>query len=101
MAKWWPAIVFGWPAIIGAIGLSIAGILRNKPLWLVAAAIITAPYSFYLAGSPTYGWVALLLSPMLIVGSILVKYRRAAIAWFCLVPFVGVTGWLARVVINQ
>lgn len=101
MAEWWPALVFGWPAIIAAIGLSIAGILRNKPFWLVAAAVVAAPFSLYLAGSPKYGWLALLLSPMLIAGSILVRYRRTTFAWYCLAPFVGVTGWLAIVVVNQ
>ena len=101
MSDWWPAVLLGWPAIIVAVGLAAAGIYRNKPLWLVAAAILAAPVSFYIAGSPRYGWLAALMSPMLIVASVLVRYRRAHVAWYCFAPFVGVVGWLAVLVASE
>ena len=101
MGDWWPAALFGWPAIMLAIGLSIAGVYRKIPWLLVVAAILTAPISFYVAGSPKYGWLALLMAPMLIVGAVLIKYRRPRIAWYCVAPFVAVTGWLAILVAGQ
>lgn len=101
MADWWPALVFGWPGIVVAIGLTAAGIIRRKWLWPLISAIIAAPFSFYLAGSPALGWLALLLAPMLVASGMLVKYGRAGAAWLCLVPFVGVCGWLAAAVITQ
>ncbi len=96
-----PAIAFGWPAIILAIGLAIAGILRRQWQWPIAAALIGIPFTVYLAGSPSIGWVAIFLSPMLAVAGIAVRYRRINAAWSCLIPFVAVSSWVALTVANQ
>lgn len=101
MAESWPAIAFGWPAIGLAIALTIAGILRKQWHWPIAAALIAIPFTFYLAGSPAFGWLAIFLSPMLAVAGIAIRYHRATIAWACLAPFLGVTGWIALVVAGQ
>ena len=59
MVNWWPALVFGWPAILLAVVLSVMGILRRKPVWLAVAATVVIPFSFYLAGSPRFRWIGL------------------------------------------
>lgn len=98
MTESWPAIAFGWPAIILAIGLAIAGILRRQWQWPIAAALIGIPFTVYLAGSPSLGWIAIGLSPMLAGAGIAVRYRRIKVAWLCLAPFVVVSSWVALVV---
>ena len=101
MVNWWPALVFGWPAILLAVVLSVMGILRRKPVWLAVAATVVIPFSFYLAGSPRFRWIGLAI-PLLLFGASIAVYRcRPALAWFLLVPFVGVVGWLAIVVLNE
>lgn len=101
MFEWWPAVVFGWPAIMVAVGLSVAGIVRKKPKWLVVAAIIVIPFSFYLAGSPKFRWVGLMFPLLLGIAAIAVKRDRIPVAWLLLAPFVGVSGWLAVIVMSQ
>lgn len=60
MFDWWPIVAFGWPAIIAALALMVVGIVRNKPIWLIVAAVAVIPFSSYLAGSPRFGWVGLM-----------------------------------------
>ena len=97
----WPAIVFGWPAILVSISLSITGIVRQRPKWLVVAACVALPFSLYLAGSPAFRWFGL-ATPFLLVGSsIATNYDKTRIAWSLLGPYVGGIGWLAIVVMSE
>ena len=101
MLEAWPAIVFGWPAILVSIALSAMGIVRRKPKWLVVAAFIALPFSLYLAGSPLFGWLGLTI-PLLLVGASIASYHeRPRVAWSLLAPFVGISGWLAILVISE
>lgn len=101
MLEIWPAIVFGWPAILLSITLSVMGIVRRRPKWLVVVAIIALPFSLYLAGSPLFGWLGLTIPLFLAGASISIRYRQTGVAWFLLAPFVGVSGWLAVAVMSQ
>ena len=101
IVNWCPAGVFGWPVIISALVLSVAGIVRKKPIWLYVAAVIVIPFTFYLFGSPRIGWAALMI-PLLLAGAgIAVRRGRFDLAWLLLAPFVGLIAWLAFVVINE
>jgi hypothetical protein len=97
----WPAIVFGWPAILVSISLSITGIVRQRPKWLVVAAFVALPFSLYLAGSPAFRWFGVAIPFLLVGASIAINYDKTRIAWTLLAPFVGVSGWLAIVVISE
>ena len=97
----WPAIVFGWPAIMVSIALSVTGIVRQKPKWLVIAAIVALPFSLYLAGSPVFRWLGLAIPFLLVGASIASYYDKSRVAWTLLAPFVGVSGWLAIVVMTE
>jgi hypothetical protein len=97
----WPAIVFGWPAILASIALSVMGIVRGRPKWLFAAAIIALPFSLYLAGSPAFRWFGLVFPFLLMGAGISIRRHHTKVAWFLLAPFVGVSGWLAILVMSQ
>ena len=101
MLEWWPMVVFGWPAIVLALSLSVAGIVRKRPIWLYVAAIIVIPFTFYLFGSPRIGLAALMI-PLLLAGAgIAVRRGRFDLAWLLLAPFVGLIAWLAFVVLSE
>jgi hypothetical protein len=101
MPQWWPMIVFGWPAVIVTLLLSVAGIARKKPSLLVIATIVVIPFSYYLMGSPRFGLVGLAIPLLLLGSSIAVHRRHLALAWMLLVPFVSVVGRLAFIVLSQ
>jgi hypothetical protein len=101
MLEMWPAILFGWPAILVALVLSVIGIVRRRARWLVVAAVIVLPFSLYLAGSPVFGWLGLSIPLLLPAASIAIYHHHTKVAWFLLAPFVGVSGWLAIAVMSQ
>ena len=96
----WP-ILLGWPAIIVVLALSVTGIIRKKPAWLMTAAIVVLPISLYLAATPRFRGIALVF-PLLVFGAgIAVRHSKYQLAWLYLVPFVAFFAWLASLVINQ
>ncbi len=100
-ANWWPAIVFGWPVVLLAIVLSVLGIIKRIPLLLVVSAVILAPFSLYLGGSPRVGWLGFMIPVLLLGASVAVRYRRGEMAWLLLVPVVAVLGWVAGIVMGE
>ncbi len=101
MLEAWPAIVFGWPAILASITLSTIGIVRKRPNWLVVAVIVALPFSLYLAGSPAFRWFGVAIPFLLVGAGIASYYDKTRVAWTLLAPFVGVSGWLAIVVMTE
>ncbi len=96
-----PVILFGWPAILVALALSVMGVVRRRSKWLVVAAIVIIPLSLYLAGTPRFSWIALVFPLLLIGASIAVRRSHLWLAWTLFVPFVGFFGWLAVIVLSE
>ncbi|MBC7876785.1 MAG: hypothetical protein H7Y59_06390 [Anaerolineales bacterium] len=87
------ASFFGWPAIIVTIILAIIGLIRNDHRFLVAAAILALPFSWFLSGFPIIRSPVFLL-PLLLFGSAYLLYRGHEMwAWIMVVPFL-MTIWL-------
>ena len=99
--NWWPAVVFGWPVVLLAIVLSVLGIIKRLPLLLVVSAVLVAPFSLYLGGSPRIGWLGFMIPVLLIGASVAIRYRRMEIAWSLLVPIVAVLAWVASIVMGE
>lgn len=92
-------IIFGWPAIITSVLLSIVGVASKKPAFLVAAGVIGIPFAAYLtAGSRVPG----LLLPLLQLGSAYaVKRHMTRIAWLLIAPMIIMASVLAYFVLTQ
>ena len=102
MPEWWPAVVFGWPAVIVSVTLAAVGIVYRKSVLLLVSAVLAAPFSFYLSGAESWVAMAGAAIPLtLVAAAYAVKRRRPWIAWCLLAPFVGVAIWLAVIVISQ
>lgn len=92
-------IIFGWPAIIASILLSITGVARKRAGLLVTAGVIGIPFAAYLtAGSHLPG----LLLPLCQLGSAYaIKQQRIWLAGLLVAPMIIVTVILAYFVLTQ
>jgi hypothetical protein len=102
MPEWWPAIVFGWPAVGVSLVLATAGIVLKKPFLLVVSAVLVAPFSLYLSGAQN--WMAFTgpaILMTLLAGAYTVKRGLLWVAWCLLSLFASVALGLAVVVLQQ
>lgn len=94
-------LIVGWPGILTALGLSLAGLASNRPTLLLIATLVALPYAWYLNAFPLFDGVGLFL-PLFHLGAALAIARgRRWLAGLCLLPFICITGWLAFVVLTQ
>lgn len=94
-------ILFGWPAIITSLLLSLAGLLRDKPWLLVAGGVLIIPFAWYLSGYPMIGTPAILLPLCQFGAGWMVRRDKKARAWLLLAPLAIIAGILAIVVLTQ
>jgi hypothetical protein len=94
-------ILVGWPAITVTLILAVIGLLRNNYLFLLGAAILAFPFSWYLSGFPSVSSPAFLL-PLLLFGSSYLMFRgREMLAWLIAIPYFLVILLLFYVVVAQ
>jgi hypothetical protein len=94
-------ILVGWPAITVTLILAVIGLLRNNYLFLLGAAILAFPFSWYLSGFPSISSPAFLL-PLLLFGSSYLMFRgREMLAWLIAIPYFLVILLLFYVVVAQ
>lgn len=92
-------IVFGWPAIITSILLSIAGVSLKKPGLLIAAGIVCIPFTYYVSNGFR---TPLILLPVCELGAAYALMRRFnRIAWLLIAPLLIVAVFLAYTVLRQ
>ena len=92
------ASFFGWPAILVTIILALVGLIRSNHRFLVAAAVLALPFSWFLSGFPLIRSPAFLL-PLLLFGSGYFMFReREMLAWLLAVPYF-LSIWLLYIVV--
>ena len=91
-------IVFGWPAIMTSILLSIAGAWLRKPALLAAAGIICIPFSYYLSG---FRIPAILLPFFQFSAAYAIRYQKPLLAWLLIAPLIVIAAILAYTVLTQ
>lgn len=81
------SLFIGWPGILTTVVLALLGLFRADYRYLIAAAILAFPYSWFLSGFPIIRSPAFLL-PLFIFGSAFAVYRdHEMIAWLIAIPF--------------
>lgn len=94
-------LLIGWPGIISSLAISIAGVIRSKPVWLIIGAVLAIPFSWYLSGWPLFRHIGLLL-PLFQLGASVAIHRHVTwLAWLLLLPFAGIAVWLGITVLMQ
>jgi hypothetical protein len=81
------SLLAGWPAILTTIILALYGLLRNNYRYLLGAAILAVPFSWFLSGFPVIR-SPVFLTPALLFGSAwAMRYEREMLAWVLAIPF--------------
>ena len=98
----WPAIVFGWPAVIAASAAFVLAFVAWPRVGFVAAAL-AAPFCFWISLYPTP--IGRFGGPIALVGNVLAAYLlhrgRRDVAFACLAPFVIVSAIFGLLVMAQ
>jgi hypothetical protein len=81
------SLLAGWPAIVTTVILAAYGLVKNNYWYLVGAAILAVPFSWFLSGFPVVR-SPIFLTPVLIFGSAwAMRYGREMMAWLLAIPF--------------
>ena len=81
------SLLVGWPAIVTTVILAAYGLVKNNYRFLVGAAILAVPFSWFLSGFPVVR-SPIFLTPVLIFGSAwAMRYGREMVAWLLAIPF--------------
>jgi hypothetical protein len=91
-------IIFGWPAIITSILLSIAGVWLKKPALLVTAGIVCIPFTYYLSD---YRTPAVVLPLFQFGSAYAITRQKNLLAWLLILPILVIAVVLAYVVLTQ
>ena len=92
-------IIFGWPAIIMAILLSIAGLISKKPVFLIVAGIVCTPFTYYISNGFQNPFV--LLPLMLFASAFTISRQKKGVAWLLVSPLFLSAIILAYAVLTQ
>src|SRR5512134_4195049 len=81
------SLLVGWPAILITVILAVYGLVRNNYRFLLGAAILAVPFSWYLSGFPLVR-SPIFLTPVLLFGAAwAMRYGREMLAWILAIPF--------------
>lgn len=94
-------VLFGWPFILLAIVAMVAGIVWNKAAWVLVGALLSIPFSFYLAATPRFRLVGILLPLFNLAAAYALRRDRRWLAGLLILPFIAVAIWIGWTVINQ
>lgn len=81
------SLLAGWPAIVTTVILALLGLIKNNYRFLLGAAILSVPFSWYLSGFPLVR-SPVFLTPVLIFGAAwAMRYGREMLAWILGIVF--------------
>ena len=74
-------ILVGWPAIIATVILALIGLIKSDYRFLVGAAILAFPFSWYLSGFPLIRSFTFLLPLLPFVAGYAIRRTQGVVAW--------------------
>lgn len=90
MLNFLSTLFLGWPAILVTLILATIGLLKRDSRYLVAAAILSFPFSLSISGFPSLSFPAFCNSflPLLLFGSgFFMSRSREMTAWLLAIPY--------------
>jgi hypothetical protein len=81
------SLLAGWPAILTTVILALFGLLRSNYRFLLGAAILAVPFSWYLSGFPLVRSPVVLLPALIFGAAWAMRYGREMLAWVLGITF--------------
>ena len=79
-------MVFGLPAVMLSLVLSVIGVWKDKFWLVILGAVLIIPFAYYLNGSPGLRGFAILLPLFQMVSGAAVREKSKVWAWILLIP---------------
>jgi hypothetical protein len=92
-------MIFGFPAVILSLLVSIIGVFKEKVWLLILGAVLFAPFSYYLSGAPGLAGLPILLPGFHVGSAIAVREKSKGWAWLLLVPPLLAALWVLGAVL--
>jgi hypothetical protein len=93
-------VVF-WAATISSLIVSVIGVIKRKPVWLIIGSILAVPLSLYISFTPLFSYIGLILPLFQLGASTAIHKNVVWLGWLLLLPISGITCWLGIVVLMQ
>ena len=87
-------LVFGFPAVILSLLVSVIGVLKQKIWPVLLGAVLFAPFSYYLSGLPGLAGLPILLPGFHVGSAVAVREKNTFWAWLLLLPAFFVVLWV-------
>lgn len=87
-------MLFGLPAVILSLLLSVTGVLKSKFWLVILGAVLFIPFSYYMNGYPNFRGFAILLPLFLMGSAAAVRENNKLWAWILLVPAFLASFWV-------
>ncbi len=97
----WAQIVFGWPAIIVAVGTFGVAFARDRSTLGFAGLAAATPFLLYASAAPGGVWLSPAVFVSLGAAAVLLRRGRRGWAMACCAPFAGIVLVLAAAVATQ
>jgi hypothetical protein len=95
------AMLFGWPAVVLSLALTLTGIAAGRWRVALAGTLMGSPFLLYLFGSPRIGWLSLVVGALYLGSAQAVARSQRALALAMATPFVLLASFIAWLVLNQ
>jgi hypothetical protein len=79
-------LIVGWPAIAVTIIVIVIGLRKTDYRYLVAAAILAFPFSWYLSGFPIIRSPAFLVPVFIFSSAWAMRRGRDMVSWLLIIP---------------
>jgi hypothetical protein len=94
----WTTVVFGYPAVIGALLTFLAAVRLGRASLAVVAAVVSAPFCLFVSGYPIVGWWGLGVLCCNVLGVIALHRGAGGYSFLFWIPFVVLVGRLTLIV---
>ena len=94
-------IIFGWPAVVASVLVTIVAVVRASSKLAVAGALFALPFMLYMFLTPRFRLVAPPIFALHLAAAYALQCGSRAFALLLFLPFAGFAAFVARLVLAR